>query len=120
MNLVIRHEFASRRSKAMFKWEWSSLKDAPVKELSRGIRIRPLWEAENGARALVLEMDPETYFEELDHHDSGSEEVFVVSGVFNDGVRDYPAGTFIHAPKGSSHVSRTITGCMLFVFYPDG
>lgn len=58
-------------------------------------------------------MDPETYFEELDHHDSGPEEVFVVSGIFNDGVRDYPAGTFIHAPKGFSHVSRSTTGCTL-------
>jgi hypothetical protein len=104
----------------MFQWEWSSVKNAPVRELAKGIRIRPLWEVENGARALVLEMDPETYFEELDYHDSGPEEIFVVSGIFNDGVRDYPAGTFIHAPKGSSHVSRSTTGCILFVFYPEG
>ena len=31
------------------------------------------------------------------------EELYVVAGVFNDGVRDYPAGTFIHNPAGSSH-----------------
>jgi anti-sigma factor ChrR (cupin superfamily) len=104
----------------MFQCEWSSVKNAPVRELAKGIRIRPLWEVENGARALVLEMDPGTYFEELDYHDSGSEEIFVVSGRFNDGVRDYSAGTFIHAPKGSSHVSRSTTGCILFVFYPEG
>jgi anti-sigma factor ChrR (cupin superfamily) len=104
----------------VFQCEWSSVKNAPVRELAKGIRIRPLWEGENGARALVLEMDPESCFEELDHHDSGPEEVFVVSGIFNDGVRDYPAGTFIHAAKGSSHVSRSTTGCILFVFYPEG
>jgi len=44
----------------------------------------------------------------------------VVSGVFNHGVRDYPAGTFIHAPAGSSHVPQSRTGCTLFLFYPEG
>ena len=39
---------------------------------------------------------------------------------FNDGVRDYPAGTFIHNPAGSSHVPQSRTGCVLFVFYPEG
>ncbi|MDT5269347.1 MAG: hypothetical protein QOH49_1533 [Acidobacteriota bacterium] len=55
-----------------------------------------------------------------DVHEPGPEEVFVVSGVFNDGVRDYPAGSFIHAPAGSSHVPQSRTGCVLFVFYPEG
>ena len=43
-----------------------------------------------------------------------------ISGVFNDGVRDYSAGTFIHNPAGSSHVPQSETGCTLFVFYPEG
>ena len=43
-----------------------------------------------------------------------------MSGIFNDGVRDYPAGTFIHAPAGSSHVPQSSTGCVLFLFYPEG
>jgi hypothetical protein len=38
----------------------------------------------------------------------------------DDGVRDYPAGSFIHAPAGSSHVPQSETGCTLFVFYPEG
>jgi len=46
--------------------------------------------------------------------------VYVVSGVFNDGVRDYPAGSFTHNPAGSSHVPQSKTGCTLFVFYPEG
>lgn len=53
-------------------------------------------------------------------HEPGPEEVHVVSGVFNDGVRDYPAGTFIHNPAGSSHVPQSETGCTLFLFYPEG
>ncbi|WP_345630532.1 cupin domain-containing protein [Rugosimonospora acidiphila] len=44
----------------------------------------------------------------------------MISGTFNDGVRDYPAGTFLHAPAGSWHVSATTTGCTLFLFYPQG
>lgn len=53
-------------------------------------------------------------------HGPGPEEVYVVSGAFHDGFREYPAGTFIHAPAGSSHIPQTSTGCTLFVFYPRG
>ncbi|WP_344240054.1 cupin domain-containing protein [Kribbella hippodromi] len=52
--------------------------------------------------------------------DAGTGGVFVVDGVFNDGERDYPAGSFIHAPAGSSHVPQSATGCTLFLFYPEG
>ncbi|ANZ20336.1 cupin domain-containing protein [Streptomyces noursei] len=99
---------------------WTALADAPVHEIFPGIRSRPLWSAENGAKAQVLEMDPQTCWEGIDVHEPGPEEVFVVSGVFNDGERDYPAGSFIHAPAGSWHVPQTTTGCTLFVFYPEG
>jgi hypothetical protein len=33
---------------------------------------------------------------------------------------DYPAGTYIHMPKGSAHVPQSKTGCTVFVFYPEG
>jgi anti-sigma factor ChrR (cupin superfamily) len=99
---------------------WAALKDAPVREPFNGIRIHSLWKGEKMARALVLEIDPGGCWEGLDMHEPGPEEVYVVSGVFNDGVRDYPAGTFIHNPAGSSHVPQSKTGCVLFVFYPEG
>jgi anti-sigma factor ChrR (cupin superfamily) len=99
---------------------WAALEGAPVRELFRGIRLRHLWEGENGARAQVLEIDPGSRFEVLDVHEPGPEEVYVVAGVFNDGVRDYPAGTFIHNPAGSSHWPQSAAGCVLFVFYPEG
>ena len=41
-------------------------------------------------------------------------------GTFNDGARDYPAGTFLHAPAGSWHWAATATGCTLFLFHPAG
>ena len=93
---------------------------APVRELFPGIHLRPLWTGKTGAAAHVLEMDPGTSWPRDDIHEPGPEEVFVVSGTFNDGARDYPAGTFLHAPAGSWHVPQTTTGCTLFVFYPEG
>lgn len=100
----------------MTTFEWSSVQDAPIRELFPGIRLRPLW----NKKAYVLEMEPNSRWEGIDVHEPGPEEVFVVDGVFNDGERDYPAGTFIHAPAGSSHIPQTTTGCTLFLFFPEG
>jgi len=101
--------------------EWSNVEDAEVKEKFGGtVRVRTLWQAPDGATAQVVELDAGSCWEGLDVHEPGPEEVYVVSGVFNDGVRDYPAGTFIHNPAGSSHVPQSQTGCTIFVFYPEG
>jgi anti-sigma factor ChrR (cupin superfamily) len=85
-----------------------------------GIRKRMLWQGADGAKALLVEIDAGQRFPELDVHQPGPEEVFVVSGVFNDGHKDYPAGTFIHNPAGSAHVPQSRTGCVLFLFFPHG
>jgi anti-sigma factor ChrR (cupin superfamily) len=74
----------------------------------------------NGASAHVVELDPGSCWEGIDVHEPGPEEVYVVTGIFNDGTRDYPAGSFIHCPAGSSHVPQSTQGCTLFVFYPEG
>lgn len=105
----------------MAEVEWAALADAPLKEKFGGtIRVRTLWRAPSGATAQVVEIDAGGCWEGVDVHEPGPEEVYVVSGVFNDGVRDYPAGSFIHNPVGSSHVPQSKTGCTLFVFYPEG
>jgi hypothetical protein len=100
-------------------YKWSAVEDAPVHELFPGIRLRPLWSGDNRANAYVLEMDPNSCWEGVDVHEPGPAEGSVVSGVFNDGDRDYPAGSFIHAPVSSAHVPQT-TGRTLFLFYPEG
>lgn len=99
---------------------WASVTEAGVRELFPGIRLRSLWTGEHGASAHVVEMDPGASWVGKDIHEPGPEEVYVVSGTFNDGVRDYPEGSFIHAPAGSWHIPQTVTGCKLFVFYPEG
>lgn len=100
--------------------EWVETKDADKRTRDHGVTIWDLWRGQNSAKALVVEIAPGGRFAELDVHEPGPEEVFVVSGVFNDGVRDYRSGTFIHNPRGSSHVPQSETGCTLFVFYPEG
>jgi len=99
---------------------WSEAKAASGRDLFRGIRLLPLWKGENGASAQLLTIEPGACWDGIDIHLPGPEEVYVVSGVFNDGVRDYPEGTFIHNPAGSSHVPQSKTGCTIFIFYPEG
>jgi len=93
--------------------------DCPAKEIFPGIRKRILWQGENGAEAQIVEIDAGAKFATLDVHTDEAEEVFVISGVFNDGVHDYPACTFIHNPAGSAHVPQSKKGCVIFVFSPD-
>lgn len=99
---------------------WAELDNAPMRQRPHGTTIWDLWQGEDGAKALVVKIEPGGKFAELDIHEPGAEEVYVVEGIFNDGVRDYPAGTFIHNPKGSSHIPQSEKGCTLFVFYPEG
>ena len=89
-------------------------------EIYPGVRRRLLWRGATGAKAQVLEIDPGGRFLRLDVHQPGPEEIYVVSGVFNDGLRDYPAGSFVHNPAGSAHLPQSKEGCVLFVFFPEG
>lgn len=57
------------------------------------------------------------------HVHGGGEEIFVLQGVFSDEHGDYPAGTYLRNPPGTSHTPFSREGCMLFVklrqFAPD-
>ena len=84
-----------------------------------GVRVRTLWKS-GVKRALEVEFDPGAQWPGIDHHVPGPEEVYVLSGDFDDGANIYRAGTFLHHPAGSSHSPRSVEGCRLFVFYPEG
>jgi anti-sigma factor ChrR (cupin superfamily) len=47
-------------------------------------------------------------------HELG-EEFLVLDGVFSDEHGDYPKGTYVRNPPGSSHTPRTEPGCTIFV-----
>ena len=49
------------------------------------------------------------------HEHALGEEFLVLDGVFSDEHGDYPAGTYVRNPPGSSHVPRTRPGCTIFV-----
>jgi anti-sigma factor ChrR (cupin superfamily) len=49
------------------------------------------------------------------HTHGGGEEFLVLEGVFSDEHGDYPAGTYVRNPAGSSHQPSSKNGCTIFV-----
>jgi anti-sigma factor ChrR (cupin superfamily) len=49
------------------------------------------------------------------HTHGGGEEFFVLEGVFQDEHGDYPVGTYVRNPPGSSHTPASKDGCVIFV-----
>lgn len=49
------------------------------------------------------------------HSHGGGEEILVLEGTFSDDQGDYPAGTYLRNPPGSSHAPFSEGGCTLFV-----
>lgn len=98
------------------------INDAKPVEVYPGIRLRTLLSSDSptGTRIQFVEIGPGGRFLELDVHQPGPEEVYVLEGVFNDGARDYPAGSLIHNPAGSSHIPQSASGCKLLVILPQG
>ena len=84
-----------------------------------GVRVHDLWKS-GVRRALQVEFDAGARWPGVDYHMPGPEEVYVLSGDFNDGANRYEAGTFLHHPAGSSHAPWSDNGCVLFVYYPEG
>jgi quercetin dioxygenase-like cupin family protein len=93
-------------------------RDAAIRMFGE-VRVRDLWN-DGVKRALQVEFPAGSQWPCLDHHVPGPEEVFVVSGDFEDNGTVYGPGTFLHYPAGSSHSPRSTEGCTLFVFYPEG
>lgn len=49
------------------------------------------------------------------HKHPKGEEIFVLEGIFSDENGDYPAGSYLRNPPGSSHAPFSKDGCTLFV-----
>ncbi len=49
------------------------------------------------------------------HRHDGGEEFLVLEGVFSDESGDYPAGSYVRNPIGTSHKPHTEPGCTIFV-----
>ncbi len=69
--------------------------------------------AESGHATSVVKYTAAASFEK--HNHPNGEEILVLSGVFSDEHGDYPAGSYIRNPDGSSHAPFSETGCVLLV-----
>ena len=69
--------------------------------------------AEVAQATSIVRYQPGSKFE-LHQHELG-EEILVLEGAFSDENGDYPTGTYLMNPPGSSHAPRSDDGCVLFV-----
>lgn len=77
-----------------------------------GLSVLPLHEFGTEHVALVR-WEPGTVFTE--HRHWGGEEIFVLEGVFSDEHGDYPAGSWLRNPDGSTHAPSSKEGCLIYV-----
>ena len=88
-----------------------------------GVARRPLDRVgDEVARATsIVRYTPDSHFSPHVHH--GGEEFLVLEGIFQDEHGDYPAGSYLRNPPGSSHTPGSEPGCIIFVklwqFEPD-
>ena len=69
---------------------------------------------EEVARATtIVRFAPNSYFDAHTH--GGGEEFLVLDGVFSDQYGDFPAGTYVRNPIGTSHKPHTEQGCTILV-----
>ncbi|WP_322406655.1 cupin domain-containing protein [Idiomarina sp. PL1-037] len=101
-------DFAKRVIIETAKQEWV---DSPASGVRRKLLERE--EAERGRATSIVEYKPDASFSTHEH--PLGEEILVLEGVFSDENGDYPAGTYIRNPPGSSHAPFSKDGCKLLV-----
>ncbi len=77
-----------------------------------GLSVMPLHQYQHEHAALVR-WQPGTYFQQHAHF--GGEEIWVVSGVFEDEYGRYPSGTWLRSPHMSRHQPFSREGCTIYV-----
>ena len=95
-------------------------KNLPSKEVVTDIFERVLWKGDNGKRAIIFEFKAGAKFPGIETHKKGPEQIYVISGIFNDGRENHVEGTFINNPIGSAHIPQSPEGCVVLVIYPEG
>ena len=115
-NLLLNMDFSQAVSMLPGSFNWVA---SPADGVSRVPLERV--SAEFGHKTSFVRFSPKSYFPA--HAHPLGEEIYVLDGVFSDQYGDYPAGTYLRNPPGSSHRPFTKEGCTLFVkldqFDPD-
>lgn len=86
-----------------------------IKSPADGVSRMPLEREaeESGHTTSFVKFEPDSFFPHHSHPQG--EEIYVLEGVFSDENGDYPAGTYLRNPPGSTHKPFTKKGCTLFV-----
>lgn len=69
--------------------------------------------AEAGRATSIVKYVPDSKF--AAHSHAGGEEFIVLKGVFQDEHGDYPVGSYVRNPPGTSHTPGSDEGCVIFV-----
>lgn len=80
-----------------------------------GVERRMLYRqgGEQARATSIVRYAPGSWF--AAHAHPGGEEFLVLEGTFQDQHGDYPAGTYVRNPPGSSHAPASAKGCTIFV-----
>ena len=108
MDFVMRIN-ADFKQTAIVKPEDTSWIPSPAKGVDRIMLDRI---GDEVARATtIVRFAKDKYFPE--HQHDGGEEFFVLEGIFSDQYGDFPAGTYVRNPIGTSHSPHTVEGLSL-------
>ena len=106
--MLLNPDFSQR---VVIRPEDSAFVPSPMAGVSRRMLDRI---GDEKARATsIVRYEPGSYFSEHTH--DGGEEFLVLDGVFSDENGDYPAGTYVRNPIGSSHTPYSKDGATIFV-----
>jgi anti-sigma factor ChrR (cupin superfamily) len=110
---------ADLRERVVVESESLDWLDSPMLGVQRRMLER---DGEEVARATsVVRYAPNSHFSAHTH--GGGEEFLVLEGIFSDEYGDYPAGTYIRNPVGSTHTPFSKDGCTILVklwqMHPD-
>jgi hypothetical protein len=103
------HTDLSKHANAFFTQ--STWIPSPIKEVSRKMLERDGGEV--ATAATLVSYEPNSYFSS--HVHTGGEEFLVLQGIFADEHGDYPVGTYMRNPVGTSHAPVVKEGCIILV-----
>ena len=106
--MQIRSDFSKREVVRPQDYEWVN---SPAGGVDRMMLDRI---GDEVARATtIVRFAPQSRFDAHTH--GGGEEFLVLDGVFSDETGDFPAGSYVRNPVGTSHTPHTDEGCTIFV-----
>lgn len=106
--MLLNADFARRATMHAADLPWSP---SPIQGVER--RMLDRVGAEVARATSIVRYAAHSWFSAHTH--GGGEEFFVLDGVFQDEHGDYPRGTYVRNPPGTSHTPRSALGCTIFV-----